>query len=80
MARVELRLPHFDLAEMPVVACSWYAVVGQRVVEGDRLLEILAGDITVDLAAPASGVLVERLVELDDPLETGQRLAIIETN
>jgi 2-oxoisovalerate dehydrogenase E2 component (dihydrolipoyl transacylase) len=79
MARVELLLPDFELANVPMTACSWYARVGQRVVEGDRLLEVLAGDATIDLPSPATGILVERLVEPDDALHVGQRLAVIET-
>jgi pyruvate/2-oxoglutarate dehydrogenase complex dihydrolipoamide acyltransferase (E2) component len=79
MARIELRLPDLDLENARVTACAWHAAVGQRVVAGDRLLEVLAGDITVDLPSPATGVLIERWIELDDPLITGQPLAVIET-
>ena len=75
---VELRLPNLDLPGVSVTACSWHARTGQRVIEGDRLLEVLAGETTVDLAAPASGVLVQRNVETDEPLATGQILAVIE--
>ena len=76
--RVELRLPDLDLPGVSVTACSWHAQTGQRVIEGDRLLEILAGDATIDLPAPASGVLTERIAEIDQPLEAGQVLAMIE--
>ena len=74
---VELRVPNLDLPGVRVTACSWHSAKGQQVVEGDRLLEILVGDVTVDLAAPASGVLVERCVEVDQALEVGQVLARI---
>jgi pyruvate/2-oxoglutarate dehydrogenase complex dihydrolipoamide acyltransferase (E2) component len=77
---VELRLPDLDLGKSIVTACSWHAAVGSRVVEGDRLLEVLAGEVTVDLAAPASGKLAERCVEVDDRLTIGQRLAVIEVS
>jgi pyruvate/2-oxoglutarate dehydrogenase complex dihydrolipoamide acyltransferase (E2) component len=76
--RLELRLPDLDLPGVLVSACSWHASVGQRVTEGDRLLEILAGDVAVDLPAPASGILVERCVTIDQPLESGQLLARIQ--
>jgi pyruvate/2-oxoglutarate dehydrogenase complex dihydrolipoamide acyltransferase (E2) component len=75
---VELRLPNLDLPGVSVTACSWHARTGQRVIEGDRLLEVLAGDATVDLPAPATGVLIQRHVEIDQPLEIGQVLAVIE--
>jgi pyruvate/2-oxoglutarate dehydrogenase complex dihydrolipoamide acyltransferase (E2) component len=77
-ARVELRLPDLDLGDVPVTASAWHVQTGQRVVEGDRLLEVLAGDATVDLAAPADGVLAARRVEIDERLTVGQVLAEIE--
>jgi 2-oxoglutarate dehydrogenase E2 component (dihydrolipoamide succinyltransferase) len=78
--RVELRLPDLDLPGVPVTASAWHAKVGQRVIEGDRLLEIHAGDAIVDLPAPASGTLVRRCVELDQPLPPGTLLAAIEAD
>jgi pyruvate/2-oxoglutarate dehydrogenase complex dihydrolipoamide acyltransferase (E2) component len=77
-ARVELRLPDLGLDGVKITACTWHAARGARVVEGDRLLEVLAGEVTVDLDAPATGILIERCVAMDDSLATGQLLAIIE--
>jgi pyruvate/2-oxoglutarate dehydrogenase complex dihydrolipoamide acyltransferase (E2) component len=71
-------MPNLDLGDMPMTACSWHAAAGARVVEGDRLLEVLAGEVTVDLAAPASGTLVLRCVDVDEPLHINQLLAVIE--
>ena len=78
-ARLELRLPDFELHASAITACLWHAAVGQRVVEGDRLLEVLAGDVTIELTSPTSGVLAEKCVDRDDLLTTGQLLAVIET-
>jgi pyruvate/2-oxoglutarate dehydrogenase complex dihydrolipoamide acyltransferase (E2) component len=78
--KVELRLPNLDLPGAAIIATCWHAQVGQRVIEGDRLLEVLAGDTIVDLPAPASGKLIERAVQVDDTLHTGQVLAIIEAD
>jgi pyruvate/2-oxoglutarate dehydrogenase complex dihydrolipoamide acyltransferase (E2) component len=76
--RIELRMPDLDLPGTSVTVSSWYAAAGSRVVEGDRLLEVLAGDVTVDLAAPASGKLTERCVGVDEPIHFNQLLAVIE--
>ena len=73
-----LTLPDLDLPGVTVTASSWLAATGSRVVEGDRLLEVLAGEATIDLPAPATGILAQRCVEIDDVLEVGQVLAIIE--
>ena len=77
---VELRLPDLDLPGVAVAASAWHASVGQHVVEGDRLIEVVAGDVAVDLSAPASGILVERCVKIDDRLQTGQVLARIQAD
>jgi pyruvate/2-oxoglutarate dehydrogenase complex dihydrolipoamide acyltransferase (E2) component len=76
--RAELVLPDLDLGDVPITACSWHIALGERVVEGDRLLEVLAGEVTVDLPAPASGKLAKRCVAIDEQLRVGQILAIIE--
>jgi pyruvate/2-oxoglutarate dehydrogenase complex dihydrolipoamide acyltransferase (E2) component len=78
--RVELRLPDLDLGEISITASAWHAAVGQRVVEGDRLLEVLAGDVTVDLPCSVTGLLVERCAQIDDRLAVGQVVAVIETD
>jgi 2-oxoglutarate dehydrogenase E2 component (dihydrolipoamide succinyltransferase) len=78
--RIECRLPNLDLGDIAICACAWHADIGQRVVEGDRLLEILAGDVLVDLPAPASGILVERCAGSDDILAVGQLLAVVEAS
>ena len=75
---VELTLPDFDLPGVTIVASAWHAKLGQRVIEGDRLIEIAAGDVAVDLSAPATGVLIEQCVRIDDPLTLGQVLARIQ--
>jgi pyruvate/2-oxoglutarate dehydrogenase complex dihydrolipoamide acyltransferase (E2) component len=75
---VELRLPDFQLGDVPITVCSWHAKAGQRVMEGDRVIDVLAGDVTIDLAAPASGILIERCVDIDERLHVNQLLAVIE--
>jgi pyruvate/2-oxoglutarate dehydrogenase complex dihydrolipoamide acyltransferase (E2) component len=46
-------------------------------VEGDRIVELTAGDVTVDLSEPASGVLIERLASEDEEIRAGQVLGLI---
>lgn len=68
-------LPDLDLPGVPHVVTSWFASEGQNVVEGDRLVEITAGDVTIELAATLTGLLVERCVYLDNRLVSGQLIA-----
>jgi 2-oxoglutarate dehydrogenase E2 component (dihydrolipoamide succinyltransferase) len=77
--RCALTLPDLGAGEMPVTASVWLVDVGEEVTEGDRLLEVCFGAASVDLPAPASGVLVQALVAEDDVLSVGQELGVIET-
>ena len=79
MSVVELTLPDLDLPSIPVTVTAWHAKTGQRVVEGDRLVEVTAGDVTVDLSSPATGILAEQCVKIDEQLAVGQLLARIQT-
>ncbi len=72
----ELVLPDLGLGDIPIVASLWLVKRGARVRQGESVLEVLAGDVTVDLPAPVSGVLSRRLVAEDDHLHPGQALAI----
>ncbi len=74
-----LTLPELGAGEMPITASLWLVEVGDEVSEGDRLLEVCFGAVSVDLPAPASGVLVEMLVAEDDVLRVGQGLGVIES-
>ena len=75
--RHELVLPDLDLGEVPLVASVWHVAVGGDVSQGESVLEVLAGEFTVDLPAPVSGVLIERFVAEDEPLHAGQVLGMI---
>lgn len=61
-----------------MVVSFWFADPGEEVLEGDRLVEILAGSFTFDIPAPATGRLIEvRFVE-DDVVRCGDVLAVVE--
>ena len=73
-----LILPDLGLDDQPIALSMWLAKEGARVAQGDPVVEILAGSVTVDLPAPADGILVEKLVAQGESLAIGQRLAVIE--
>lgn len=75
----DLLLPDLGLGATPILASTWLKPAGSFVIQGDRLLEVLAGSVTVDLPAPVSGVLAQTLVQENEVLAVGQRLAVIET-
>jgi pyruvate/2-oxoglutarate dehydrogenase complex dihydrolipoamide acyltransferase (E2) component len=76
---VHLVLPELGLGSAPIRVGQWLVEKGREVAAGDRLLEIVAGSATVDLPAPASGILRKMFVLDDDPLMVGQVLGVIET-
>ncbi len=66
--------------DMPIVVSHWYAGRGEFVWEGDRLVEILAGPLTFDVPAPATGRLVEIRGREDDLVEPGSVLGYVAPN
>jgi pyruvate dehydrogenase E2 component (dihydrolipoamide acetyltransferase) len=73
-----LTLPDLGIDDQPVTLSVWLAKRGAKVKEGEPLAEVLCGGATVDLPSPGGGILVEKLVEEDEVLSAGQRLAVIE--
>ena len=74
----DLVLPDLGLGEQPISLSVWLVKKGGRVAAGEPIVEVLAGAATVDLPAPADGLLAEKLAAEGDPLAVGQRLAVIE--
>jgi pyruvate dehydrogenase E2 component (dihydrolipoamide acetyltransferase) len=66
--------------ETEMFVSFWFAEEGEEVLEGDRLVEILAGSVTFDVPAPLSGRLVEVRVAEEDAVHNGDVLALVETD
>src|SRR5207249_726774 len=64
----------------PALLSLWFAEAGDAVYEGDRLVEVLIGGATFDVAAPATGRLAEKRALPDDPLRPGQILGEVEVD
>ena len=76
--RHPLVLPDLGLGDMSIAISVWLVPRGATVMEGDRLVEVLADSVTVDLPSPARGVLVETLAAEDDLIVPGQVLGYVE--
>ena len=63
-----------------MVVSFWFADEGEEVLEGDRLVEILAGPVTFDISAPTTGRLVQVRLAEDDVVHTGDILGLVETD
>jgi pyruvate/2-oxoglutarate dehydrogenase complex dihydrolipoamide acyltransferase (E2) component len=50
------------------------------VAAGDRVVELVAGGVTIDLQSPVSGRLVAQLVDEDEPITPGMVVAEFEAD
>ncbi len=57
---------------------EWITSVGQRVTLGDQLLSITTPKLTMEIEAPANGVLSEIKVAAGELVKTGDVIAIID--
>jgi pyruvate/2-oxoglutarate dehydrogenase complex dihydrolipoamide acyltransferase (E2) component len=79
MTGKNLVLPDLGAGDQPIVLSMWLVKQGANVVAGEPAVEVMLGNVTVDLPAPADGVLTQKLVAEGDSLSVGQRLAVVET-
>jgi pyruvate/2-oxoglutarate dehydrogenase complex dihydrolipoamide acyltransferase (E2) component len=63
--------------DVPIVVSHWFAARGDRVWEGERLVEVLVGPATFDVASPVSGRLAEIRGLEDDRVESGSVLGLV---
>ncbi len=77
---VEVRAPaeHSEGTRPQII--RWLKSAGERVVRDEPLIEVETDKVTVEIAAPASGVLREILKREHEELEPGELLGRIETD
>src|SRR5437762_3444158 len=61
-----------------MVVGTWLKNVGESVTRNEPLLEITTDKVTVEIAAPATGILREILKSADQPIQAGEVLGRIE--
>lgn len=76
---VEVELPDLgDEAGDEATISEWHYEEGDFVEADEPLVEVVAGNHTIDVPCPASGILVERLAVEDDVVRVGDALGLIE--
>jgi pyruvate/2-oxoglutarate dehydrogenase complex dihydrolipoamide acyltransferase (E2) component len=63
--------------DVPIVISHWFAVRGDEVWEGDRLVEVLVGPATFDVPSPSSGRLAAIHGQEDDRVTPGTVLGLV---
>jgi pyruvate/2-oxoglutarate dehydrogenase complex dihydrolipoamide acyltransferase (E2) component len=67
--------PDLGLGDTPIILTVWHVKRGQAVTQGDRLVELVAGSVAIDLPSPATGLVRRLLAREDERIAIGQSLA-----
>ena len=79
MAKVELKMPQLGNEISEAQIDLWHKAVGDAVEAGEEIVSITTPKVSVDLEAPAGGVIAEILADEDDIAAVGAVLAVIES-
>ncbi|MCB0458079.1 MAG: dihydrolipoamide acetyltransferase family protein [Flavobacteriaceae bacterium] len=79
MARFELKLPKMGESVAEATVTNWLKNVGDTIEMDEAVLEIATDKVDSEVPSEVEGVLVERLFNVDDVVQVGQTIAIIET-
>ncbi len=75
---IEMRLPQFDMLDADATILKWLKAEGERVSEGEPVVEVETSKAAGILEAPASGVLVRIMARVGATITAGTVLAVIE--
>lgn len=78
MSSVPVILPKFGMTMTDAYIRSWHLRAGERVEKGQLLVEVETDKTTIELEAPASGVLAQIVVAAGEETPVGTVLARIE--
>lgn len=79
MAKFELKLPRMGESVAEATLTSWLVEVGDTIEMDDGVLEVSTDKVDTEIPSEVSGVLSEKLFNVDDVIKVGQTIAIIET-
>lgn len=79
MARFELKLPKMGESVAEATITNWLKKVGETIEMDEAVLEIATDKVDSEVPSEVAGTLVEILFNVDDVVQVGQTIAIIET-
>ncbi len=79
MAKFELKLPKMGESVAEATITSWLKDVGDTIEADEAVLEIATDKVDSEVPSEVDGVLVEKLFDVDDVVQVGQTIAVIET-
>lgn len=77
---VDVTVPADQIEGTESVLSRWYVRPGEAIAEHQPLLELTTDKVTVEIAAPAGGVLVEQLKSKDEDVRPGDLVGRIDTS
>lgn len=79
MAKFELKLPKMGESVAEATITAWLKNVGDTIEADEAVVEIATDKVDSEVPSEVEGVLVEMLFKVDDVVQVGQTIAIIET-
>ncbi len=80
MAKFELKLPKMGESVAEATITSWLKEVGDTIELDEAVLEIATDKVDSEVPSEVDGILIEKLFNIDDVVQVGQTIAIIETD
>ncbi len=78
MAKFELKLPKMGESVAEATITSWLKEIGDTIEADEAVLEIATDKVDSEIPSEVDGVLVEKLFKVDDVVQVGQTIAVIE--
>jgi len=78
MAKFELKLPKMGESVAEATITNWLKEVGDTIEADEAVLEIATDKVDSEIPSEVDGVLIEKLFNVDDVVQVGQTIAIIE--
>ena len=79
MAKFELKLPKMGESVAEATITNWLKKVGETIAADEAVLEIATDKVDSEVPSEVSGILIEMLFQVNDVVQVGQTIAIIET-
>src|SRR6266849_8497331 len=70
-------MPALGVAQEKGTLLNWHIAEGQSVTKGEPLMEVETDKATVEIEAPASGILTNVTASVGDEVPVGNRIAVI---
>jgi 2-oxoglutarate dehydrogenase E2 component (dihydrolipoamide succinyltransferase) len=80
MAKFELKLPKMGESVAEATLTAWLKDVGESIEADEAVFEIATDKVDSEVPCEVDGVLIEKCFDVDDTVEVGQTIAIIQTD